>query len=87
MSLIELNRQVPSPIRSEVIKVGQVIYVPSASQKSLPQLGNAVTGDDVRHSQAEVFLAGQANHLRQAYGQNDSAEMQAGVSSQDVRSL
>lgn len=75
-SLVELNQHAPSPLRSDVIKVGQIIYVPSTLPQVLPQLGDTVTSIDERHSETELFLASQANRIGQSYGQNETSDLQ-----------
>ncbi|WP_421184789.1 inverse autotransporter beta domain-containing protein, partial [Aeromonas enteropelogenes] len=76
--LLELNSRSPYQIKSNLIKVGQVIYVPAGDFQTLPILGNAEQGDinskQDRDSKLEVFVAGQASRLGQTYGQNDEQD-------------
>ncbi|MGL6608199.1 inverse autotransporter beta domain-containing protein [Aeromonas hydrophila] len=70
-SLIELNRRAPSPLHDgDLIKVGQVIYVPSDYVAELPDLGSGKITSDTERGQVESLIASQANRLGQTYGQD-----------------
>ncbi|MFM5498747.1 inverse autotransporter beta domain-containing protein [Aeromonas veronii] len=83
--LLELNKRAPKPINSELIKVGQIIYVPAEQSHVLPALNN-LKPEHANTNQTEAFIAGQASRLGQTYGQNDDQDLRfKGLKNGDTR--
>lgn len=84
-TLRALNENAPSPLRGDLIRVGQVIYVPAQTAQNLPSLG-AKQNESKKSDSNEQFIAAQAARLGQTYSQNDQNDSRLeGVKNRDTR--
>ncbi|MFH7538456.1 inverse autotransporter beta domain-containing protein, partial [Aeromonas sp. A5] len=83
--LLEINKNSPSPVQSDLISVGQIIYVPAGDTQVLPVLGGGETQQQ-KGNQSEEFIANQLTRLGQTYGQGDEQDFTIeGLKNRDTR--
>lgn len=83
-ALRDLNKGAFNPPSGDVIKVGQIIYVPANRVHVLPELGGGKKSEG-GNEKTEAFIAEQAKRWGQSYGQDSQAEQRVIGLNSDTR--